>query len=126
MVRPRTPVELGRGSVPTTGKRRKKAISVTQQQDLDAKRASESAFSAISELQGDSAVGNTLVRVTFAAPATDTPVHHGIKGKVSYVLAGSSAAMTLYDGVDPSGEYQSGVLWLRSTASGTATIMVQR
>jgi len=62
------------------------------------------------------------VAVTFSAPSVDTAFIHGL-GRVpqGYIVVGSTAAMSVYDG---SGAGTESLLYLRSSAAGTARILV--
>ena len=60
--------------------------------------------------------------VNFSAANTDVAVAHGLgRVVVGYVQTGASAAMSLYDGSKAS---TSSTLYLRSSATGTARILV--
>lgn len=62
------------------------------------------------------------VSVNFSAADTDTAVSHGL-GRVitGYILVGSSAALSIYDGTSGSTDQ---VLYLRASATGSARILV--
>lgn len=63
-----------------------------------------------------------LVSVPFGAANTDTAVIHGLsRVPTAYVINGTTAAMSIYDGLTPS---TSSVIYLRSSAPGTARILI--
>jgi hypothetical protein len=66
--------------------------------------------------------GAREVSVTFSAANTDTRVDTGLKNvPTKYIVQGTTAAMSIYDGtLSP----QPGVIFLRSSAVGTARLLV--
>ncbi len=64
----------------------------------------------------------TLTPVEFTATNTDTVVKHGIKNIPSgYIVVRSSVAMSVYDG---SKDFTDDSITIRSTATGTATVLI--
>lgn len=121
----KTPAQLGRNGTIVTDGRRPSSVISRQQQDPAGKRFSEDLLEGVTR---PGIPGSIRISVTFSAPATDTPVRHGIPSKsVNYLVAGTdTSGLTVYLGSDPSGDYPTGTLWLRSNAAGTATILIFR
>lgn len=66
--------------------------------------------------------GGREISVTFTAANTNTRVSTGQRVvPTKYIVQGATAAMSIYDGTLPS---QAGVLFLRSSAVGTARLLV--
>ena len=66
--------------------------------------------------------GGREVSVTFNVANSDTRVDTGLRVvPTKYIVFGTTAAMSIYDGTLPS---QSGVIFLRSSAVGTARLLV--
>ncbi len=64
----------------------------------------------------------STVSITFAAANTDTSIAHGLnRVPTGYLVIGQSAAMSVYNG---SAANTSTLLYLRSSATGTATVQV--
>jgi hypothetical protein len=60
--------------------------------------------------------------VIFSAANTDTAVIHGLgRVPIGYIVYGTTAAMSIYDGATPS---TSQLLYLRASATGTARILI--
>lgn len=64
------------------------------------------------------------IDVEFSGAGVDTPVRHGLSGATRYLPVRKTAACDVYDGVDSTGAYESGVLWVRGTAAATVTLRI--
>jgi hypothetical protein len=95
--------------------------SDTRLADPDADRAHRETVSALRSVANHPLVRSIELRVTFASPATDTEVVHGLPALTGYLVLRASAPLSVYDGgADP----RPGVSLLRSSAAGTVTLRV--
>jgi hypothetical protein len=61
------------------------------------------------------------ITINFSAANTDTPIAHGLaRSPNRYILTSATAAISLYDGTLAT---TSSIIYLRSSATGTATIL---
>ncbi len=100
---------------------------VDKVQDSEFKRFVSLAFEEISRiltkgLDFESNFVGKTVEVTFSAPNVDVAVPHGLsRAPTRYFVVGQSAAMSVYDGANPS---TAQIIYLRSSAAGVARIQL--
>lgn len=103
------------------------STAIDRQDDENVKRFTSLALDQIQQILNNGIMFSDnfdakQLNVTFSAANTDTAAIHGL-GRVpgGYVLVGANAAMSVYDGASAS---TSQVLYLKSSATGTARLLV--